>query len=197
MYKFMLIVLSVFCLGLLLVGCEAVSQVDETDDYILVSDGPESWGYDQLQNTIKSMTKLDLFGEHTLDSFGNSSSQNASFSGIMFLGGGYIDGKTNSAREVTFNWRSKREGVQFVTFSSLPANKVRRIIDNKAIKPVIVFKWQIADINKDLAGIQKDNPAEFIKPRYIAYATVKAQEKNIGILIGNAPNAETLSSSDR
>ena len=115
-----------------------------------------------------SQAEQILQGEHKLRKMTERTDINARISGIFFLFIGNISGTMNTSVSVKFAWEMN-DGTYAI--SSLPLEKIRVKLDEKATTPTIKFRWRPWN-RRDTAEIQT------LMDYYVSYAVVTVRESD-------------------
>lgn len=160
---------------LLLTGC---SGRKETDNYIIAYDEWRGLSLDYGEKYAQRLKDLGLFGEHRLERFKTDNNLIGTLKGNFFLGFGGIDGEIHSFESLKFAWHFNP---QDIIISSLALKDIVITIDETKEVPTIQFKFTICKciFSDQTFIIAKGNPNIFINSKYICYARVRINSKDL------------------
>lgn len=123
---------------------------------------------------LPSQAEQILKGEHKLRKMVERSENNSKISGNFFLIFGGLDGSTTTKVLIKFAWEMN-DGTY--ALSSLPLEKIRVKLDEKATEPTIKFRWQRWNEYRT-AQIQE------LMDYYVLYAVLTVREGDWPIKVG-------------
>lgn len=115
-----------------------------------------------------SQAEQILKGEHQLRKMAERTDVNSNISASFFLFIGDLSGTTTTTVSVKFAWKMN-DGVY--ALSSLPLEKIRIKLDEKATTPTIKFRWR-RYISGGTPQIQ------YLMDHYVSYAVVTVRESD-------------------
>jgi len=116
-----------------------------------------------------SQAEQILQGEHKLRKMAERTDINSRISGSFFLFVGDITGEVKTSVSVKFAWEMN-DGTYAI--SSLPLEKIRVKLDEKATTPTIKFRWVRWDRPRSAAQVQT------LMDYYVSYAVVTVRESD-------------------
>ncbi len=112
-----------------------------------------------------------LGGEHALRHVVQTNSDRGSFSGSFFLATGSISGEQKTVNKVSFSWQMA-DGTWAI--SSLPMEKLRVQLNERATTPTIKFRWRSPMFTDD---VSRDD-LQAVMNKLVAYAVINCRSKD-------------------